>query len=373
MKMNTIKRINKLLSAIDLRDKQVKIMIISADELEHRHHPPFPPDVPVVIYDVQSKVQLHLIIDQLGRIYDSNQELQVLIEYVNEEIVKIPFRLVDVTSSEKIAFPANVYIPVGRIGDSYEAFEEIVAHLRAPDGCPWDREQTHASLRPHLLEETYEVLEAMDNNDSASLKEELGDLLLQIILNAQIATEEKEFRMTDVLDGIYSKIVRRHPHVFGDANINEVDGVLKNWERLKETERKANGTAESKGLLDGVPHSLPALAQAEEYQDRATRVGFDWKTIEPVIAKMYEEFDEVKNAANEPEQAKELGDLLFAVVNVIRWYKVDAESALRGANQRFVARFKYIEEAAKKAGKNLSDLSFEEMDSLWDEAKKKKI
>lgn len=371
--MKTFERIDNIISSIGLDSNRLGLMIISADELEHYHHPPFSADLPVIISAIQSKLQLHLLYDLLSRIYDPEQELFIFDKANEKQAGKLQYKLSDVTADAKIVYPADLFVPVAKTGSSYESFEEIVAHLRAPDGCPWDREQTHASLRPHLLEEAYEVLEALDKNDPDALKEELGDLLLQIILNAQIAAEGKEFRMTDVLRGIYSKIVRRHPHVFGNAEIREVDGVLRNWERLKEAERKENGTAGQKGLLDGVPLSLPALIQAQEYQDRAARVGFDWKTIEPVIAKMYKELDEVKNAINKVEKSKELGDLLFAVVNVIRWYDIDAESVLREANQRFVARFKYIEQMAQKIHKSLSDLSFEEMDNLWNEAKQKKI
>lgn len=365
-----IQKIDSLISRIDGDFDISKLSIITADELEHSHHPPFAAEMPILVLAVQSLPQLHLLGDLLARIYEPGQETIFL-----DESSKKPLRstLGNLTALKIDKYPVSLFIPENKPGYAYESFEEIVAHLRAQDGCPWDKEQTHASLRPHLLEETYEVLDAMDRNDPDSLKEELGDLLLQIVLNAQIATEDKEFRMADVLNGIYSKIIRRHPHVFGDANIGEVDNVLRNWERLKETERKDNGTSDTKGILDGVPLSLPALLQAEGYQERAARVGFDWKTIEPVIAKMYEEFEETKQAKNEVDRAKELGDLLFAAVNVIRWYNVDAESALRGANQRFVARFKYIEQVARKKKKNLSELSFEEMDELWNEAKKKKI
>lgn len=369
--MKFIDRISEILQKVDKDLDQDQSVFISADLLEHRHHPPFPADMPVMIIDVHSVTQLHSLVDLLLRIYPAEAPVSVFQEANRER--KMNFTLNNIASQTELTFPLSIFMSSTQQGNAYESFEEIVAHLRAPDGCPWDKEQTHASLRPHLLEETYEVLDAMDKNDPESLKEELGDLLLQIVLNAQIATEEHEFRMADVVNGIYSKILRRHPHVFGDADIKEVDSILRNWEKLKENERKENGTAEVKGLLDGVPLALPALVQAQEYQDRAARVGFDWKTIEPVISKMHEEFEEVKTAVNDSERVKELGDLLFAVVNVIRWHKVDAESALRSASQRFVARFKYIESTAKKDKKNISELSFEEMDALWNEAKSKKI
>jgi tetrapyrrole methylase family protein/MazG family protein len=261
-----------------------------------------------------------------------------------------------------------LYVPALGEGTSFESFAEIVAHLRAPDGCPWDREQTHQTLRTHLLEESYEAMSAMDSDDSGAMREEFGDLLLQIVLNAQIGSEENEFTMTEVIGGIYDKIVRRHPHVFGDVKLDGVQGVLQNWEKLKEKER--GNKKEGKGLLDGVPMALPALTQAQEYQDRAARVGFDWPEIEGVLDKIAEEIEEVKQADDATELAAEIGDLLFALVNLARWKKVDAESVLRETNARFRRRFSHIEAGAARQGRNLSDLSLGEMESLWQEAKK---
>ncbi len=272
---------------------------------------------------------------------------------------------------KSLAQAAALYVP--RLGEdtSFEAFHEIVAHLRAPDGCPWDREQTHASLRQHLLGETYEALSAMDSADPAEMSEEFGDLLLQIVLNAQIGSETGAFNMAAVLQGIHRKIVRRHPHVFGEVQVDGVGGVLQNWEKIKEAERRQNGSPEKpKGLLDGVPQTFPALAQAQEIQARAARVKFDWDSIEPVWEKLMEEIDEVKEAETPAEREKELGDLLFAAVNLIRWYGVDAEGALRGSNQRFRERFAYIERSARAKDRPLTEMTFQEMDSLWEEAKK---
>ena len=246
----------------------------------------------------------------------------------------------------------------------------MVARLRAPDGCPWDMEQTHTSLRKYLLEETYEALEALDAEDPDALREELGDLMLQIVLHAQIGVEEGEFSMADVLQGINQKIVRRHPHVFGEVKISGVDGVLQNWQKLKEQERFENGVGETKGMLDGVPKILPALSQSQEIQDRAARVGFDWSEIEPVYAKLFEEIEEVRQADSDESRTGELGDLLFAVVNLVRWYKVDAESALRAANAKFRRRFGYIEKRAREAGRELTGMTLAEMDKWWDEAKR---
>ena len=244
----------------------------------------------------------------------------------------------------------------------------IVRRLRGPGGCPWDKEQTHETLRKHLLEESYEAIAAIDSGDFTAMREELGDLLLQIMLNSQIASEEGEFTANDVVKGIFDKIIRRHPHVFEDVKVDGVDGVLKNWEKLKEKERGKK--KEGKGLLDGVPLALPALSQAEEYQDRAARVGFDWPEIEGVLDKINEEIQEVKDSTDQEQLTDELGDLFFVLVNLARWKKVDAESALRGTNMKFKKRFGFIETSAKNEGRNLSDMKLEEMDALWNEAKK---
>jgi tetrapyrrole methylase family protein/MazG family protein len=260
-----------------------------------------------------------------------------------------------------------VYIPAAGAGTSFESFAEIVAHLRAPNGCPWDREQTHESLRKHLLEESYEAISAIDSGDFVDMREEFGDLLLQVVLQSQIASEEGQFNIHQVIQGIYSKIVRRHPHVFGDLKLEGVEGVLVNWEKLKEQERK--GKNQEKGLLDGVPLTLPALSQAQEYQDRAARVGFDWPEIEGVLDKIAEEIEEVKRATEEKELAAEIGDLLFALVNLARWKKVDSESALRGTNMKFKKRLGYVEQGARSQGKELSSLSLDEMETFWQKAK----
>ena len=266
-----------------------------------------------------------------------------------------------------------LYVPALGEGTSFESFAEIIAHLRAPeDGCPWDLKQTHESLRKHLLEESYEAISAIDSGDFESMREEFGDMLLQVVLQAQVANDEQQFNVNQVIHGIHSKIVRRHPHVFGDVQLDGVDGVLANWEKLKEKERKDNGQHE-KGLLDGVPLALPALSQAQEYQDRAARVGFDWPEIEGVLDKIKEETEEIKTAETDFELASEIGDLFFAIVNLARWKKVDAESALRGTNMKFKKRFAYVEQGAKKQARNLFDLTLEEMDALWNESKKRGI
>ncbi|HEY5119360.1 MAG TPA: nucleoside triphosphate pyrophosphohydrolase, partial [Anaerolineales bacterium] len=282
-----------------------------------------------------------------------------------EEVEDLPLHAID--RSEKIAHLTALYVPPLTKG-ALEEFQETVAHLRAPEGCPWDREQTHKSIRGNLLEETYEALEALDRDDPVHLAEELGDLLLQILLHAQIATEAGEFRMADVVGGVDAKIRRRHPHVFGEVKVNGVGDVLRNWEEIKAGEREQEGN-EDRGLFGGVPLAMPALEQAIGYQKRAARVGFDWPEIGGVRAKLDEELGELDAAENDEEREAELGDLIFAAVNYARWVKVDPEAALREANARFRTRFEHVEAAAKRLGKPLKGMSLEELDALWEQAK----
>jgi tetrapyrrole methylase family protein/MazG family protein len=342
-----------------------KLTLLEAQGLSSAHYPSFPPDMPVLLMGVDSRELAFDVKKVLLAVYP--QEHNVFV--VNEE--KMQEEKLGNFGDGNYSELTCLYIPSLGDGTSFESFAEIVAHLRAPDGCPWDKEQTHQTLRTHLLEEAYETLAAMDENDPAGMREEFGDLLLQILLNSQIASETNEFSMTKVIEGIYNKIVRRHPHVFGDVKLDGVKGVLQNWEKLKEIERNENGKEKKeKGFLDGVPSALPALTQAQEYQDRAARVGFDWPEIEGVLDKIREEIEEIKQAQNLDEVTAELGDLFFVLVNLARWRKVDAESALRGTNIKFKKRFAFVEQGAKKQGRNLSDMTLEEMDVLWNEAKK---
>jgi tetrapyrrole methylase family protein / MazG family protein len=253
---------------------------------------------------------------------------------------------------------------------SLNKFIELIAHLRAPDGCPWDRKQTLQTLRTNILEETYEVLETIDREDMIGLREELGDLLLQIVLEAQITSETSDFNIFDVINGIYEKIVFRHPHVFADIKVDDVNGVLQNWEKWKAEERAEKKKSENGGILASVPKSLPALSLAQKYQERAARVGFDWQDISPVIEKIEEEIEEIKHAEDSASKGRELGDLLFAIVNLIRWYGFDAESLLRQMNQRFLDRFNFIENEVIKQNRKMTDLSLAELDALWEQAKK---
>jgi tetrapyrrole methylase family protein/MazG family protein len=247
----------------------------------------------------------------------------------------------------------------------FKTLVAIIARLRAPDGCPWDRQQTHASLRANLLSECYEVLEALDQSDSPGLCEELGDLLLQIVLHAQIARDEGDFEIGDVIESIAAKIVRRHPHIFGSARVKDADEVMHNWEALKREERP-----EGTSMLEGVPKDMPALAYAYEISRRAVRVGFEWENIEGVIDKLIEEIKEIREAGSPGEKAREFGDLLFTLVNFARWQGIDSEAALRDASRKFYKRFAYMEELGRRRGKELSKLSFQEWNDLWEEAKR---
>jgi len=339
-----------------------KLTLLDAQEFSSAHFHPTQPDVDTLILGIDSQEMALQVRKILLANYPGEHEVFLVIRG------KKKVERLDSLGDNKLTYPSALLVPSLGEGTSFESFAEIVAHLRAPeDGCPWDKEQTHQSLRKHLLEESYEALSAMDANNTDAMREEFGDLLLQIVLNAQIASEAGDFTIRDIIKNIYDKIIRRHPHVFGDLKVENVDGVLQNWEKLKEKER--GGKKEERGILDGVPGILPALNQAQEYQDRAARVGFDWPEIEGVLDKVREEIDEVKQAEDPQQVTSELGDLLFVLVNLARWRKVDAESALRAANLKFKKRFAFVEQGAKGQGRNLSDMSLGEMDAFWNEAK----
>ena len=246
----------------------------------------------------------------------------------------------------------------------------ISARLRRPDGCPWDREQTHASLRKHLLEETYEVYDALEGGATPALAEELGDLLLQIVLHAQLAAEAGVFDLADVQAALATKIVRRHPHVFGDAEVATVSDVNRQWERIKAAERESVAEpAGPKSALDGISGSLPALAASQEMQERAANLGYDWPSLDGILDKVIEETQELREAETPSHWAEEFGDLLFVLVNVARRQGVEAEAAMRAANAKFRRRFRSVERQAAERGVALRDLDFAALDTLWDNAK----
>jgi tetrapyrrole methylase family protein/MazG family protein len=282
----------------------------------------------------------------------------------------------------------GIIVPLIATGDPqlsqrFQKLTDLMAALRAPNGCPWDRKQTHESLKPYLLEETYEVLETIDHQDRRKLSEELGDVLLQVLFHSQIASEAGAFTIDDVLDRLADKLVRRHPHVFPNGSQDPLpanaDQVLAKWEDIKRAERQAEGRPES--VLDGVPQTLPALLRAYQIQGRASRVGFDWSHdqtgFDQVLVKIEEEIRELRTALRQPlpDEARhreidaEFGDVLFSLVNLARFVKVNPEDALRQAVSRFVTRFQYIERQAAGAGRVVGELSLDEMNRLWEEAK----
>ncbi|HJT21929.1 MAG TPA: nucleoside triphosphate pyrophosphohydrolase [Nitrospira sp.] len=274
------------------------------------------------------------------------------------------------------------------MSERFHTLVKLMAALRAPNGCPWDRKQTHESLKPYLVEETYEVLDAIDHHDRTTLPEELGDVLLQVLFHSQIAAEAGTFTIEDVMDRLADKLVRRHPHVFAngtsDPTPTNADQVLARWEDIKKAERQAAGRPES--VLDGVPNALPALLRAYQIQARASRVGFDWghdrAGIDQILGKVQEEVEELRAAldASRSEESSssaqqnisaEFGDILFSLVNLARLIKVSPEDALRQSINRFVERFRFIEERAAQKGRSIGELPLDEMNRLWDEAKRR--
>ena len=358
------------------------LQLADAAYLTSMHHPPLDPDRPALIAQLYSRRQAAQVKITLMNAYpDEHPVTLVRAAGTNQEQVSA-CALFELDRQPTVDHLTTLYLPPRSHPSGLPAFQETVAHLRAPDGCPWDREQTHKSLRPYLLEECHEVLTALDADDHHALLEELGDQLLQIDLHAQIATETGEFQMADVIGEIDTKIRRRHPHVFADVTVNGVADVLTNWDTIKMAERAAysqrnhsieGDTQEEElthgSILDGVPLAMPALARAQTISHRAVRVGFEWPNLDGVLEKLAEEAREVTDAETSEEREAEVGDLLFAMVNLARWLGVDAESALRATNERFAHRFRILERLAHERGQKLTDLDINALDLLWEEAK----
>jgi tetrapyrrole methylase family protein/MazG family protein len=287
----------------------------------------------------------------------------------DSEVRSIP--LYELDRLDRVDHRTCVYVPPLSEVENVRTFPglmELTRTLRAPGGCPWDREQTHASLKPHLLEETYEVIDALDRGDPVELCEEMGDLLFQVAIHSQIAAENGEFTIEDVIQSIMVKLIGRHPHVFGDLELESAQDVREAWEALKQREKPKRAS-----VLEQIPHGLPALPQSNLMQKRAASVGFEWPTVDEVLDKVEEEVEEVRavirSGAAKELQREELGDILFALVSVARHLKIDPEEALRGANRKFAARFQYVESRVAATGGSLRDLSPEQLDAYWNEAK----
>ena len=256
---------------------------------------------------------------------------------------------------------------MGEVGNQFEELVKIVSELRAPDGCPWDREQTNQSLLPYFIEEAYELIESVDEKNWENVKEELGDLLLHVVFQGSIAEQDGKFQLVESLLTVNEKLIRRHPHVFGDAQADEAFHAKQNWEAAKHKEKGRDSR------LDGVPKNLPALVRAQRLQQKASYAGFDWDKVEQVWEKIHEEILELKEAQlsnNKKHIEEEIGDVIFAVVNLARFLDISAENSLRKTNKKFINRFKKVEEGIKEQGKEIDDATLEEMDAIWNEAKR---
>lgn len=352
------------------RDGIEGFQLVDAFEIASLHHPNLNPDKPALIAQIFGKqLASDVKLTLMNQYPDHHPVTIVQAAGTSDQLVKhVALFEIDRFDSNHLS---TLFIPpLTTEGiSSFDGFQETIARLRAPDGCPWDREQTHESLRSYLVEETYEVLDAIESGDAQLLCEELGDLLLQVVLHTQIGIDEGEFAMPDVIQQIDSKIKRRHPHVWGDVDVKgSAEQVAMNWQHIKAQERAGKETVSS-GILDGVSRSLPALALAHEYDRRAAQSGFDWPDVDGVIAKINEELKEVLEAESPKDKFREIGDLLLSVAVLARWMKISAEDALRAACSQFYRRFSYLETEIRQTNKQIRDLSPQELDAVWLRAK----
>jgi tetrapyrrole methylase family protein/MazG family protein len=336
------------------------------------NHPPVNPDAPLLLGQVYSRLLAGELKLALTAIYPDEHPVTLVhaAGTTGELLEHLP--LFELDRSSHIDHLTTLFVPPLPILASLEALAEAVAVLRGPNGCPWDQEQTPQSLRAGFLEEATEVLDALDRDDVDNLREELGDLLWHIVMQIQIAREEELFRLSDVVAGIYAKIRRRHPHVWGDWEVEHSAQVIANWEAIKAREKEETGVQPA-SLLDNIPASLPALARSQKIQQRVRKVGFDWPALDGVIAKLHEEIGELAEASTSVAQNAEMGDLLFAAVNWARWLGIDAEAALREANQRFDRRFRQLEALAAERGIALdaAPVDIDVLEALWQEVKER--
>ena len=356
-------------------DAMAGLQMADATDLAAAHHPALDPDRPALVGQLYSRRLASEVKLTLMNAYPEDHPVTLVRAAGSGQASKVTLPLYELDRRDDVDHLTALYVP--RLdaagGAGLPTLQETLARLRAPDGCPWDREQTHRSLRSTLLEEAYEVLAALDAEDDEKLAEELGDLLMQVVMHVQIATEEGAFRFADVIARIDSKLKRRHPHVFGDVQVRDTDEVLRNWEAIKAEERQAaRGAGHGASPLGGVPAILPALARAQALGERAARSGFDWPDVDGVLAKVSEEAAELVAADGYEERAEELGDLLFALANLARWLKVDAEMALREAADRFTRRYTRLTELLAARGTDLRQLSLAERKALWRESREEK-
>ncbi len=342
------------------------LQLCDALDLANLHHPPLNPDQPALIAQVYS------------RAVASDVKLTLMNQYPPLHLVNIvrsssPPRLIPLSQldhADHFDHLTSLYVPALPRASSLESLQELMAHLRAPEGCPWDREQTHQSLRGTMLEEAYEVLTAIDEGDMQALKEELGDLLFNIVFQVQMATEAEVFRMADVIGEVHAKLIRRHPHVFGELNTTDHKQISANWEAIKKQEHKAKG-AERKSVLDGIPPALPALAQAQKMAHKAEKAGFKYDDNAQRMAKVREELDEIMAATDHANLQEEFGDLFFSLTDLADGFGIDAEAAAREANLKFSKRFRAMGQLLKRRKQNMNKMTGDELQAAWQQVKKR--
>ena len=367
--INGISFIEPCLKALGI-DALNGIQILDALEVATLYHPPINPSQPALLAQVYSRAVASDLKLTLMNQYPDDFPVELIHGAGTSDIATEALPLYEIDRVHRIDAMTTLYLPPLHPLSSFEAFQNIIAQLRSPEGCPWDREQTHQSLRSFLIEEAYETLEALEDGDVSLLCEELGDLLLQILLHAQIASEDGSFAMRDILRGINEKMIRRHPHVWGDVDVRGDSAIAtQNWEAIRRAEKADSQRDES--LLDGLPKAMPALLVAQRYSQRASTVGFDWDDVSGVEQKAREEIAEVFAAETVEDRIHEIGDLIFVLVNWLRWLRVDdPESLLREINAKFYRRFAFVEGKAASESCALSDCSLDQLDAFWQAAKR---
>jgi tetrapyrrole methylase family protein/MazG family protein len=354
-----------VLSALRL-DGLNGLQLFDAIELTTVHYPPVNPDVPLLLGQLYNRLLASEVKLVLTAVYPEEHPVHLIHAAGTEAQLVESVPLYEMDHSQYIDYLTSLYVPPLPYKASLANLAETVAVLRSPEGCPWDQEQTPQSMRSGFLEETSEVLDALDVDDSQNLREELGDVFYHLVMQAQMAAEMGEFKLSDVIAGIEAKLKQRHPHVWGDWQVADSAEVVRNWEMIKQ-QGKAEKAA---SLLNDIPLSLPALARSQKMQQRVRQAGFDWPDIEGVFAKLDEEIGELKAAASLAEQTAELGDILFVTVNIASWLGIDAESAMREANGKFDGRFRQVEQLAAARQLNLAEMDMEALEKLWQEAKR---
>ena len=367
--INGISFVEPCLSVLGI-DALDGLQVLDALTIADAYHPPINPALPALLAQVYSQSVASDLKLTLMNQYDDEFPVKLIHGASADFAFVEDLKLYEIDRSPRIDVMTSLYLPPMDEASSFETLQNIIAHLRSPEGCPWDREQSHKSLRPFLIEESHEVLEALDAGDPQALYEELGDLLLQILLHTQIATDLDEFKMANLLRHLNEKMIRRHPHVFGDIKATgDLAQLSRIWHEVKRAEKVDEGERQE-SMLDGIPKGAPALFVAHKYSLLAAKAGFDWDDIAGIEEKFREELAEVLSAASDKERVKEIGDLIFVLVNWLRWLGIDdPESLLRETNAKFYRRFRHVEQRASQAGKPLCAFSLDELGAWWQEAK----